>query len=194
MIILGNIFFKLYPSFLWFNSVGYSELWWFTLSSKIKVFSIFTGAAFLALQTNLWLANRISKKLEAQTETPRFSGPFEFINQLYQNYQQYKAQSAFYDLSAKTHQVVLKLALFVIAIILGFIALASWQEMLNFLNPSSFKLKDPLFVQDISVYIFKLPFLEFLYRWTSLLLFACIGSAGWIYFTRNLLAFILSNG
>ena len=56
-----------------------------------------------------------------------------------------------------------------ISLLLGFIAGApassQWQEWLLFNNAVRFGVKDPQFGQDVSLYVFKLPFLTFVVDW-----------------------------
>ncbi|MFM8003213.1 MAG: UPF0182 family protein, partial [Actinomycetota bacterium] len=55
-------------------------------------------------------------------------------------------------------------------------ASAQWQDWFLFSNAQSFDVNDPLFNRDISFYVFRLPFIQFLISWSlaSLILVALV--------------------
>ncbi|MEM1291555.1 MAG: UPF0182 family protein [Cyanobacteria bacterium P01_H01_bin.162] len=58
---------------------------------------------------------------------------------------------------------------------LGLVLSEQWTKVLTAINPVSFGATDPLFDQDISYYLFRLPFLEVLeFWWISLTFFALV--------------------
>jgi uncharacterized protein len=59
------------------------------------------------------------------------------------------------------------------SLVFGFIAAGNWKLVLRFFEPSSFGFTDPQFNQDISFYIFRLPFWELIESW--LLGLSCLG-------------------
>jgi hypothetical protein len=50
------------------------------------------------------------------------------------------------------------------AIFVGYSSAIKWREFLQFMHPTSFGLLDPLFSKDISFYVFKLPFIKYIYQ------------------------------
>jgi uncharacterized membrane protein (UPF0182 family) len=58
----------------------------------------------------------------------------------------------------------------IVAAVLGFLvgspAAAQWQDWALFRNSVSFGTKDPLFDQDVSFYVMRLPFIQFVIDWT----------------------------
>ena len=60
------------------------------------------------------------------------------------------------------------LAAAVISYLLSGYAGGYWMELLQFLNASSFGIADPIFGVDVSFYVFRLPFLRFLYGFLML--------------------------
>jgi uncharacterized protein len=138
---------ELYSDWLWFQEVGYSQIFTKTLSFKTILALASGGLLALLIYANL--------KLAATTRAgARFSGleniielpPPELIDPLF------------------------KRLLVPGALLLGLMAapqaLANWQLLALFLNPSSFNLNDPQFGLDVGFYIFRLPVLTAAYHWT----------------------------
>jgi uncharacterized membrane protein (UPF0182 family) len=57
-----------------------------------------------------------------------------------------------------------------------------WENLLLFLNPAPFGIKDPLFGQDIGFYVFRLPVLNTLYDWLNILLTLTLLATACAYF------------
>jgi uncharacterized protein len=137
----------LYSDWLWFQEVGYAQIFTKILSFKTILALASAGLLALLVYANLKLAAAIRPGA-------RFSGqeniielpPPELIDPLF------------------------KRLLVPGALLLGLIAapqaLASWQLFALFLNPSSFNLNDPQFGLDVGFYIFRLPALTAAYHWT----------------------------
>jgi uncharacterized membrane protein (UPF0182 family) len=136
----------LYIDWLWFQEVGYTQV--FTISLFYKLILGFSAGAFLSLMLY------VNLKVAAVTPTGfRFSRienvielpPPDLIDPL-------------------LRRLLLPGSLFV-----GLIAapqgVANWQRLPLFLNPASFNLPDPLFGFDISFYVFRLPMFQAAYHW-----------------------------
>jgi uncharacterized membrane protein (UPF0182 family) len=152
LIVFALLFFfrqalELYTDWLWFQEVGYSQIFTKILSFKTILAVASGGLLALLIYSNL--------KLAAVTRAgARFSGleniielpPPELIEPLF------------------------KRLLVPGALLLGLMAapqaLGSWQLFALFLNPSSFNLNDPQFGLDVGFYIFRLPALTAVYHWT----------------------------
>lgn len=146
-ILFGAIVFILIASFgtilnfatdyLWFKEVGYTQVFLTKLLTQIKIAVPF----FVVLTILLYIYLRTIKK--------------DFYK---------KVNVKTISISEKrVNQVAL-----VISLLISFfstLALSSnlWYEMLRFLNSTDFNVTDPIFNQDISFYIFKLPFISQIY-------------------------------
>jgi hypothetical protein len=67
--------------------------------------------------------------------------------------------------------ISLRIKLIILAVISLFVGLSfqgQWMTVLSFLNRTSFGLKDPIFSNDISFYVFTLPFLNMLWSFAAL--------------------------
>jgi hypothetical protein len=135
-----------YTDFLWFDSLGQRKVFTGILGAKIALGLLFTfGFAFLCI-LNLALADRVSP-------APLPEGADEAIVERYREL-----------VGRRVWAVRIGLSL-----LLGFIAGApassQWQEWLLFTHAVKFGVSDPQFGQDVSLYVFRLPFLTFVVDW-----------------------------
>jgi len=136
----------LYIDWLWFNEVGYQELFVKILSLRGWLVLGVGFAVFLFMWANLRVAVRSSPpdvlwELEDQLGLPGRAVLEPLIRRL------------------------LIPVLGVIGLISGIQASSRWEALLLFLNARGFQAADPLFGRDIGFYVFKLPFYNLLYGW-----------------------------
>lgn len=169
VIFLCFIFFSSLISFVtdwwWFSEVGYTEIFIKSLSSKLVLWLIVTFVAAIFLLLNFLIA--VSSKIPWLATIPEslVGQPISLDN-----------------------RVVKKLgiiACFIIAVFFGIVAASSWQDVLKFINSSSFGVADPVFGKDTAFYIFSLPVLTLgLGLIRTLILFSLIG-CGAVYMLRG---------
>jgi uncharacterized protein len=135
-----------YTDYLWFDSLGYADVFTGVLGAKIALATIFTLGFASLLVFNLWLADRLAPKV-------RPSGPEE---QFIERYQQLIGRRAW------TVRIVVALLFGLVA---GVPVASQWRDWLLFTHPVSFGEKDPLFNTDVGFYVFRLPFLTFVIDW-----------------------------
>ena len=144
---LGEII-SLYTDWLWFQEVGFLQVFTTMLTYKMLLAAVFGGIFGLVIYINVKIAARVpeSKVIdmgEADINLPSL----DLIDPVVQRW------------------------LLPLAVVLGFFASAQaaahWKSFLLFLNWVPFKLEDPLFGRDIGFYIFRLPALTALYNWLS---------------------------
>lgn len=135
-----------YTDFLWFDSLGLSEVWSGILWSKVALAAIFTGVFFVLCFANLTIADRIAP-------TFRPSGPED-------------------ELLNRYHQVVDRRAGLVragvcllFALIAGVGVSAQWNQWILFRNGGDFGIRDATFDTDVGFYVFKLPFYAAVVDW-----------------------------
>ncbi len=112
---------KLYTDYLWFDSLGFSEIFLIGFFSQIKLF--FASALFLFLfaSLNLWLSTKLS--------------------------------------DAKNKYIKLKLLVIAgLSFVAGVLVSEGWFEVLQYLKQTPFSIIDPIFMKDVSFYVFSLPF------------------------------------
>ncbi|HEY8092476.1 MAG TPA: UPF0182 family protein, partial [Acidimicrobiales bacterium] len=135
-----------YTDYLWFDSLGKRSVFTRVLRAKLGLGLAFTLGFALLSTLNLTLADRVNPP-------PVPDGVDEAIVERY-------------------HEIVGRRVWLVrigVSLLLGFIAGApassQWQAWLLFNNAVQFGIKDPQFGQDVSLYVFRLPFLTFVVDW-----------------------------
>ena len=149
MIILLVPFSHFYTDALWYNHLGFQNLFWKMFWAKILMAVIFGIIFFAILYINIVAA----RKLVPQQKLDIAGSPLEeFVK---------RAGSAW--------SRIVKWALLAFAIIAAVVAGISWggkwELVLRFLNHSSFGVKDPIFHKDAGFYMFSYPFQRELVSW-----------------------------
>lgn len=142
---------SLYTDWLWFQEVGFTQVFKTALAFKLTLAVVFGGLFFLLVYFNV--------KLAAKTPTGvRFSDE----------------ETAIELPSLELVDPLLKRLLLPVAILLGLFAApqaaSQWKSLLLFLNSVPFGLEDPLFSRDIGFYVFRLPAVTALYNWLTVTL------------------------
>jgi len=136
----------LYTEWLWFDAVGFSSVFLTMLLTQSLLALIFGGTCFIILYANLSLIHR-SPASDVLVELEDHLGlPSRFILEPY----------------IKRFRLPVTAILSLLA---GLQATGQWGVVLRFLYPTSFQVQDPLFQKDLGFYIFRLPFLNFIYQW-----------------------------
>jgi hypothetical protein len=136
----------LYTDWLWFQEVGYSQVFLTTLSLRGTLFALVTLGVAIFLWANLTVAQRTAApdvlwELEDQLGLPGRV----IIEPLVRRF--------------------LPVVALIIAIVSGLRASAHWETVLGYLNGPAFGLKDPVFGHDLGVFVFVLPFWRLAHAW-----------------------------
>jgi uncharacterized membrane protein (UPF0182 family) len=133
---------------LWFREMGYSQVFWSILKTKVVLGVLFGLAFFAALYLNLWIVRRI---------TP----PFRPLTPEQEIIERYRMQFEPYA------RWLIPAFAAVIAFFVGLGVTAQWRTFLLWRNSSgvTFGEPEPLFDRDAAFYVFSLPWLEFLQGW-----------------------------
>jgi hypothetical protein len=150
--LLGQVI-PLYTDWLWFQEVGYTQVFTTTLSLRGTLFGLVALAVALFLWANLTLAARTAApdvlwELEDQLGLP--------------------GRVVIEPLIRRFLPIVLAL----IAIVSGLRASTSWETVLGYLNATAFNATDPVFGYDLSLFVFLLPFWRLLHWWVLALVAA----------------------
>lgn len=145
---------SLYEDWLWFKDLGYSQLFWTPLITKLGVQAVNGIFLFIAIFVTLLLL----RKSVVSLINDRFQKQIRVIRE--------------HDMApvAETLQSrLVTVALFLISILISYaISFVSgsigWMDFLTYKNTTSFNLNDPLFGRDLSFYFFKLPFYQIIYQ------------------------------
>jgi uncharacterized membrane protein (UPF0182 family) len=161
-----------YTDWLWFESLGYEHVFITILITRVALFLVAALLFSLLLRLNLALARRqahwdsssrvFSKALLGGSSAQSNGQPYGMLS----------AEPSSYAVdSARLLEVIIPVAGGVGALVLGLAAAGNWLTALRFAHARPFGLTDPLFGQDVALYVFSLPFLRFLEGWLLAALF-----------------------
>ncbi len=137
-----------YVDYLWHQSVSRTDVFWGILGSKLFLFGLFAVLFVLLAVLNLLIADRLAPSALSGDTHP--------------------AVVRFHELFGHRMRLVRIIACAVLALMVAVPAASHWQEWLLFRNSVNFGKNDPQFSTDIGFYIFRLPFLVFLFDWLFL--------------------------
>lgn len=142
-----------WTDFLWFRSVDLTSVWSTVLIARVAPVVVASLFAFALLLVNLLMIDRIS---------PRFQlvepGPEEEIVERFQEW-----------IEPRIRRVRVALAA-VFGVLVGLGTAAWWEDLLLYFNRVPFGVTDPIFGNDLSFYVFRLPMFRNLYSWLFQLL------------------------
>lgn len=138
----------LWTDYLWFDSVNLTSVWWTLNGSRLALGAVGFALSFVILYSNLYAAERISPRFDLLV----IEGQDEMIERFNE------------WLEPRMRRILLLVA--------GVFALLSsgstvdWAlPALQFLSPESFGKLDPVFGNDLSLYVFQLPFMRMVNVW-----------------------------
>ena len=161
----------LIADWLWFQEVGYQDIFCITLLTKLKMAALFGIVFFIIFYLNLFLAVRMSSPIVV----------FDAGNTVHMPP---------WEIESKSLQVLILAASVFLALFAASYGTGQWENFLLFTNAVSFGISDPLFHKDISFYIFSLPFLTHVYSWLMFTIIFTVIATGFIYLTRRSFRFI----
>lgn len=135
-----------WTDYLWFQSLGRTDVWRTVLGTKVLLALLFSAAFFVVLWVNLVIADRLAPRFRPLTpEDERLLRYQEFVDR-------------------RAGLVRVGIALFW-AIVAGVGMSQEWNSWLLFTNRVDFGIRDPQFGVDTGFYIFQLPFLTAFVNW-----------------------------
>lgn len=149
----------LYVNYSWFTDLGYTQLFTTPIIAKLEIglvsfliyFLLLFGMGIVAYKTYL----------SAEKEEVKVKSKFRIVIDNLTPPEEEKIQ-----LPSLDSKLVIKLLLgasIIISIFLSLGVVASgWMKLLEFTHASSFGLVDPVFGKDVSFYVFKMPFYNFI--------------------------------
>ena len=142
---------SVYVSALWFDSLGYSSIYWYVFRAKLFTFLIFAAATVVILRAAFWLIERT------------FAATAFEIRSVVVNNQTLKINpSKFFRPAAWALSLVIGLAF-------GLGMKDGWREFALYLNQPPVATPDPIFGKPLSFYLFSLPVHQMLSRWLLML-------------------------
>jgi len=143
----------LYTDFLWFQEVGYTQVFTTTLSMRGSLFAVVALVVAIVLWANLTFA--------ARTAAPDVL--WELVDHLG------TTLPGRVVIEPQLHRF-LPIVVSLIAIVSGLRANAAWETVLGYLNRVPFRTTDPLFGRDLEFFVFVLPFWRLVHGWATALI------------------------
>ena len=142
-IVIGFVIFTgFYTDWLWFDSVGETEVFTVTLTTRLALFASFGLTMAVVLAGTLWIAYRF--RPAAPPLTPEQSSLER------------------YRMALEPYRFLIAVAIAgVIGLLAGISAASEWSTFLRWRNATDFGVTDPQFGLDIGFYTFTYPFLRF---------------------------------
>lgn len=154
LIIFGGALVTIYTDWLWFLDLGYQKVFSTILLTQILIGFLFGLLFFAIIYGNLWYARRIAPP----------APPLGMEQQLLERLGR---------LARRGIGILLFVGSIVVSAMVGLEAATHWQEWLMYFHATPFGGKpDAVFGNDIGFYVFKLPFLSYLYHWLFFALMA----------------------
>ncbi|HLC30882.1 MAG TPA: UPF0182 family protein, partial [Dehalococcoidia bacterium] len=154
LLIVGGASKELYTEWLWFENVGYTQVYFLSLGARVVLFAAAALAFFVFLLANVWIARRLAPGqagASANTEEAR--------------------------LARRMATLITVAAGLVLAFLFGSSASGEWARVLLYVNAQPFGVQDPVFGQDVGFYVFSMPLLRFIQIWgTGALVVTLIGA------------------
>jgi uncharacterized membrane protein (UPF0182 family) len=146
-----------YTDWLWFSAVGYLSVFTTVIGFQAGLFFVGCLIFGVIFGANAFLARKLSAGLE-QVGGVDEEGLWAYVA---------RVGARVGDQLAYTRLInagLLLLGAFLSAI-MGLVLAAHWPQVLLFLNATPFGATDPIFNQDVSFYVFKLPFFRMAHGW-----------------------------
>jgi len=156
---------------LWFQEVGYQNVFFTGIFAKIVTASFFGAGFFIIFYINLFLAVRLSARIFVLERNNAIRMPFP-------------------DVSNRTLHILALIVSVLLTLFMSLNGISQWENALLFFNGVPFGINDPLFQKDVGFYIFRLPFLEYIYSWIKISILFTIIATGTVYFFRRAFFFI----
>jgi len=158
----------IFVDLLWFQELGYRAVYLGILRTQILLGLAMGAAFFLIVYANIRIARRWAPPVPRQ-------------------YVELAIRERAAELARRSFNLLLLAGALVAAVAAALEASTHWQSALLYANPVSFGRADPLFGQDVGFYVFRLPFLLYLYQWLVFtLVVALLATAGVHYFDKAL--------
>jgi uncharacterized membrane protein (UPF0182 family) len=159
VIVLGFVIFTgFYTDWLWFDSVGKTEVFTVTLITRLALFGSFGLTMAVVLAGTLWIAYRFRPGAPPLTQE--------------------QAGLERYRMALDPFRVIITIGIaVVVGLLAGISASAEWGTFLRWRNATDFGVTDPQFGLDIGFYTFTYPFLRFVLGFAFSVVILAIGLA-----------------
>src|SRR5882724_1697806 len=147
LIVVASRGLSIYISALWFDSLGYSPVYWYMFKLKIALFAIFFVLSVLILRSGLWIIERAFASIAFERRTM-------IVNQQPVNFSPAR---------------VLRPLAWIVSVLAGLVfglgMRDAWRSFALYLHGAPGDLSDPIFNKPIGFYLFTLPVYEAFSNW-----------------------------
>jgi uncharacterized membrane protein (UPF0182 family) len=161
-----TLFVEYYGDWLWFQNIGFAEVFTTILGAKVLAFAVFFTIFGMFAGANIVIARRWGSPTRAiRVATPEqpLSALGIIFHETYANY-------------------VWAIIVLFLSFVMGSSASKSWMTFLQFLNRTAFGVYDPIFHRDAGFYLFTLPLYNFFQGWYLSTLFLVAMGVGLSYY------------
>jgi uncharacterized membrane protein (UPF0182 family) len=148
---VGGVVSKIWTNLLWYQEVGFTSVFWTPIWAQLVVGVIFAAVFFVVFYGSLWLARKISPRL-MPVRGAQNGEVFELASR------------------RRWPGRLMLIVSILIAVFIGIAYSGRWEQVLLFLNRTSFGYVDPLFHKDASFFVFTLPLWKTLVNFTGVIL------------------------
>ena len=161
-----TLFVSYYGDWLWFENIGFGQVFTTILEAKVLAFAIFFIIFGIFAGANIVIARRWgrpSRPIRVVTSEQPHSALGIIFHEAYSSY-------------------VWAIIVLSLSFVMGSSASKSWMTFLQFLHRSPFGVSDPIFHRDVGFYLFTLPFYNFFQGWYLSTLFLVAMGVGLSYY------------
>lgn len=180
LFLLLQLFSHYYVSFLWFQNLGFANLFTKPIITKIILFLVSTLLYFIFIRFAILHALRVYDRARKDY--------IDIRNPMDMPFMQRAEQLENINLSALRKPLTIGAAVFSIFLGLNFAA-EGWMRVLEFINAAPYGLTDPVFNMDVGFYFFQIPLIEFLLSKIGGIVFPVFILSTIFYFTTGLITF-----
>ncbi len=144
--VAGAVFSGIFTDWLWFDDLGYLSVYTKILSTKVMLFVIGFAVFLAVFSVNVFLAAKYS---------PHGMAPQAALN--------IPAEALEWARRLVTVGIIAGAVL--LALVFGAAASGQWEVALRFVNSEAFGIVDPIYDNDMSFYVFSLPFFRAVQGW-----------------------------
>jgi len=149
-----------------FSEVGFTEIFSKSILARVVIWVAAALFSFMFLAVNFYISCRSKIPWISSIPESLFGQPLTLDSRL-----------------VKKISIIIS---FAAAVLIGFIASGSWQDILKFLEAVPFGQKDPLFGKDVGFYVFSLPIYSLGLALSKILILISLIGSGIIYILRDL--------
>lgn len=147
---------SVYVEVLWFDSLGYASVYWYTFRLKLALFVIFLLLTLIILRVGFWLLERAFAATALERRVVMI------------NNQSVTLEPARFVRPAAWFIAIL------ISIITALSMSAKWEQFALYLNQPAAALPDPIFQKPLGFYLFSLPIYQSISSWLMFLAFVIL--------------------